>query len=182
MKLRIISGNLKSRRISLPDRQVTLRPTKDRVRQSLAEIVKDLIPGAFAADFCAGSGAFGIELLSRGAAAAHFVERDRLLARSISVCAGSLGIAEKCRVFEQDIRVFIRDCSFSYDIIFYDPPYENEELAALAPEMASLLSKNGILLYEYSAQRKNAFPELDRSIVETRTYGDTAVAIITLKN
>ena len=182
MKLRIISGDLKGRRISLPDRQVTFRPTKDRVRQSLFDIVSDIIPGAFAADFCAGSGVFGIELISRGAAKMHFVECDRLLSQRISVCIGSFGIAEKCRVFEQDIRVFIRHCSFSYDIIFYDPPYQNEALADLVPAMVSLLSRNGILLYEYPGRWKNrprttAYPESDRMVVETRTYGDTAVDI-----
>jgi 16S rRNA (guanine966-N2)-methyltransferase len=178
MNLRIIAGDLKGRRISLPEKSVTFRPTKDRVRQSLAETIKERVPGAFAADFCAGSGAFGIELISRGAAAMHFIERDRVLARRIADGIGSLGIAERCRVFEQDIRVFIRQCTFSYDIIFYDPPYEDGALAALVPAMFSLLSKNGIVLYEYSAKRKRLhFSEVNGIDVETRIYGDTAVAI-----
>ena len=182
MKLRIISGDLKGRRISLPNRRVTFRPTQDRVRQSISDAIRDKIPGACAADVCAGSGAFGIELASRGAAEIHFVECDRLLAKSISMCVESLGIAEKCRVFTQDVRVFIRNCSFSYDIIYYDPPYENEALAACAWAMVSLLSKNGMVLYEYPARRKkqpvNASFKSDDIVVETRTYGETAVDIL----
>jgi 16S rRNA (guanine966-N2)-methyltransferase len=182
MNLRIISGALRGRRISLPEKQVTFRPTKDRVRQSLAETIKEKIPGAAAADFCAGSGAFGIELASRGAAKVHFVERDRVLARSLSTAIDSLGIIAQCSVFNKDIVTFVRQCSFSYDIIFFDPPYENEELAALVAEMIPLLSRNGILLYEYSPRRKKLrlpfeFSDLKNVLVETKAYGDTAVDI-----
>ena len=182
MNLRIISGALRGRRIFLPEKQVTFRPTKDRVRQSLAETIKEQIPGAVAADFCAGSGAFGIELASRGAAKVHFVERDRLLARSLSASIDSFGIGAQCSMFNKDIVTFVRQCTFSYDIIFFDPPYENEELAALIPAMISLLSNDGILLYEYSPRLKKSrqpfeFADSKNVLVETKAYGDTAVDI-----
>jgi 16S rRNA (guanine966-N2)-methyltransferase len=182
MNLRIISGALRGRRISLPEKQVTFRPTKDRVRQSIAETIKEQIPGAAAADFCAGSGAFGIECASRGAATVHFVERDRMLARSLSASIDSLGILSQCSVFNIDIVSFVRQCSFLYDIIFFDPPYENEELAALVAEIIPLLSRGGILLYEYSPRLKKSrppfeFPDAKNVIVETKAYGDTAVDI-----
>ncbi len=182
MNLRIISGVFKSRRIALRSGQVNFRPTKDRVRQSLADMVMERIPGAVVADFCAGSGAFGIELYSRGAAEVHFVECDRVLAGRISECVRELGIAEHCRVFAQDVRTFVRECSVDYDVIFYDPPYDNEALAELAPKLVSLLSKDGMVLYEYSAQRKKkaqTLPVADTQgvSIETKIYGDTAVDI-----
>ena len=182
MNLRIISGDYKGRRISLRNGQVTFRPTKDRVRQSLADMVMERLPGARVADFCAGSGAFGMELISRGAAEAHFVECDRVLAGRISECVRELGIAGRCRVFTKDIRSFVRECSLSYDIIFYDPPYENEALAGLAPALVPLVSKGGLVLYEYSTQRKkkaqtHLIAEADGMNVETKTYGDTAVDV-----
>jgi 16S rRNA (guanine966-N2)-methyltransferase len=186
MNLRIISGALRGRRISIPDRRVTFRATKDRVRQSLAETIKEKIPGARAADLCAGSGALGIEMVSRGAAQADFVERDRVLARSIAATAAAFGIEEKCRVYEQDIVSFIKHCPLSYDIIFYDPPYEDDSLAALAVALVALLRKGGVLLYEYSSHRKDSTPlfaglEPDKATVETKAYGDTAVDIVRLR-
>jgi 16S rRNA (guanine966-N2)-methyltransferase len=182
MNLRIISGTLKGRRISLREGQVTFRATKDRVRQSLADMVNEKVIGAIAADVCAGSGAFGIELVSRGAAEVHFVEHDRVLAGKISDCTKALGISQHCRVFEQEVRNFIRKCSMTYDIIFYDPPYENEALAALVGGLVPLLSKDGWLFYEYSMQRnkKAQTPgvlEPDGVRVETKRYGETAVDI-----
>ena len=182
MNLRIISGDLKGRRISLPERQVTFRPTKDRVRQSLAETIKERIPGAIAADFCAGSGAFGIELVSRQAASVHFVERDHLLCRSIVKHVESFGIAPRCRVFEQEIASFVRHCRFSYDIIFFDPPYESETLAALVKDIVPLLSDNGIFLHEYASRLKKKEPPIEAPLpagidVETKIYGDTTVDI-----
>jgi 16S rRNA (guanine966-N2)-methyltransferase len=187
MNLRIISGDLRGRRISLPDRQASFRPTKDRVRQSIAETVKEKIPGAATADFCAGSGAFGIELASRGAASVHFVERDHCLALSLRGCTESFGIGRRCRVVEEDIEVFVKRCPYSYDIIFFDPPYGIESLAALVPRIANLLSSKGILLYEYSARKQNqqrtfALPGPERMIVETKIYGETAVDIMRLEN
>jgi 16S rRNA (guanine966-N2)-methyltransferase len=170
MNLRIISGELKGRRITFPERQVRFRPTKDRVRQSLAETIKEKIPGSRCADFCAGSGAFGME----------FVERDRQLCRSLSKHIEAFGIAGRCRVFEQDAAAFLRHCSYSYDIVFFDPPYENEALAALTSELMQLLSAGGLLLYERSARRpkgKEAVtPPLPAGFsLETKVYGDTAV-------
>jgi 16S rRNA (guanine966-N2)-methyltransferase len=182
MNLRIISGDLKSRRISIPEKQVRFRPTTDRVRESLAEMIKGRIPGCRGADFCAGSGAFGMELASRGATLVHFVERDRLLCRGIQAHVTLFGIAEKCRVFEQDIEAFIRRCTYSYDIVFFDPPYDSESLAGLTPKLFSLLSENGVLLYEYAARRKSdgssaPFPLPAGFIAQIKIYGDTAVAV-----
>jgi 16S rRNA (guanine966-N2)-methyltransferase len=183
MNLRIVSGTIKGRFLSIPDRIVKFRPTKERVRESLAEIIKDALPGSFVADFCAGSGAFGIECASRGANEVHFVERDFLLCRTISAHLETFGIHQKCKVFARDIRQFIKKPLFAYDIIFYDPPYEDETLAGLAETMLAFLSKKGILLYEYSAQRQKQrqaleFTNADRYIFTTRTYGDTAVDLI----
>ena len=107
MKLRIISGEFKGRYLTLPDRRIKFRPTQQRVRQALVEIVKDRIPGAIAADVCAGSGAFGMELLSRGAQTVHFIEHDRLYGQTIAGYAKSLGVEERCRIFIEDARRFI---------------------------------------------------------------------------
>jgi 16S rRNA (guanine966-N2)-methyltransferase len=187
MKLRIISGSLKGRILSLPDKIAGFRPTKDRVRQSLAEIIKENIPGASVADLCAGSGAFGFECASRGARCIHFVERTAAICRNISTHLEAFGIAPLCKVFVQDVRQFIMRPPCDYDIVFFDPPYDDEALAGLVPSMLSLLSEKGIFVYEYSVQRRRQrqvleFPKADSYIFTTRIYGETAVDIMYKKN
>jgi 16S rRNA (guanine966-N2)-methyltransferase len=183
MKLRIISGTLSRRYITVDKSAQRFRPTQERVRQAVAEVLKPRIPGSRAADFCAGSGAFGVELLSRGAAHVDFVESDRLRGNSIEKHCEAFGVGERCRVFTQDIRRFLNACPGDYDIIFYDPPYEDAALAALIPALALHLSKGGVLVYE---REKKGVPQGEKISpaefnVEVRSYGDTAVEYITRK-
>jgi 16S rRNA (guanine966-N2)-methyltransferase len=180
MKLRIISGEFKGRYLTLPSSRVTFRPTQERVREALLEIVKERIPGAIAADVCAGSGAFGVELISRGAHMVHFVENDRLYGQTLVNHVNSFGIEAHCRIFIEDVRRFIRRRERSYDIIFYDPPYENDALALQARPLLSLLSPEGVFVYERAAGRP--FPGSitgSDEYVETRRYGDTEVDFFT---
>ena len=186
MKLRVIAGDLKGRIITLPEKSVWFRPTQGRVRQALAEILKEKIPGAVVADLCAGSGAFGFECLSRGAREAHFVEHDRILAHNVSEFIKRFGL-EKCAIVHvQDVRHYGMTCKSSFDIIFYDPPYADNELAGLLPQILELLSPQGTLLYERTAGKKDTETQTafdgTRYSHETRNYGDTGVDIYTRRN
>jgi 16S rRNA (guanine966-N2)-methyltransferase len=181
MKLRIISGTLSRRYITVDKSAQQFRPTQERVRQAVAETLMPRIPGSRAADFCAGSGAFGIELLSRGVRHVDFVELDRLRGISIDKHCKAFGVGERCRVITQDIRRFLSICNSDYDIIFYDPPYGDAALAALVPALASHLSKGGVLVYE---REKKGILQGDKVSpaefnFEVRSYGDTAVEFIT---
>jgi 16S rRNA (guanine966-N2)-methyltransferase len=183
MKLRIISGTLSRRYITVDKSAQRFRPTQERVRQAVAEALKPRIPGSWAADFCAGSGAMGIELVSRGASHVDFVETDRQRGNSIERHCETFGVGERCRVITQDIRRFLNASPGVYDIIFYDPPYEDTALAALVPALASHLSKGGVLVYE---REKKSVPQGDKVSpaefnFEVRSYGDTAVEYITRK-
>ncbi|MGB7568749.1 MAG: RsmD family RNA methyltransferase [Chitinivibrionales bacterium] len=187
MKLRIIAGDLKGRIITLPEKSVRFRPTQGRVRQALAEILKKQIPGAIVADLCAGSGAFGFECLSRGAREAHFVEHDRILARRISEFIKRFGLEKRAMVHVQDVRHFSMTCKSSFDIIFYDPPYAENELAGLLPQILELLSPQGTLLHERAAGKKGAETaqtafDSTRYFHETRNYGDTGTDFYTRRN
>ena len=181
MKLRIISGEFKGRYLTLPNRQVTFRPTQERVRQALLEIVKERIPGAIAADVCAGSGAFGVELVSRGAQTVHFVENDRLYGQTLVKHVKRFGIEEHCRIFIEDVRRFTQRRECSYDIVFYDPPYENDALALQTRPLLSLLSPVGVFMYERAAGRPfpGSITGSDEYLVDTRRYGDTEVDFFT---
>ena len=180
MKLRIISGTLSRRYITVDKSAQRFRPTQERVRQSVAETLKPRIPGSHAADFCAGSGAMGIELVSRGASHVDFVDDDRSRCQSIARHCEAFGIGAQCTVITRDIRRYL-DTGASYDIIFYDPPYGDAALAALVPALASHLSKGGVLVYERdsrAAPQGGALPAGGFRF-EERTYGDTVVEYIT---
>lgn len=171
MRLRIISGKLRGRFLVLPDKGKAFRPTLERTRESVAEIIKAYLPDAVAADLCAGSGAFGFEMLSRGCSRVDFVEKDSRRAADIAKNAENLGVKEFCRIYNQDVRTFIKNTSNRYDVIFYDPPYQRDDLAALVPEITSLLCDDGILVYERSRDGKGGPMEpFDR-----REFGDTVV-------
>ena len=106
MKLRIISGELKGRYVVVGE-GIGIRPTQERVRESVAEILKRRARGAAVADLCAGSGAFGFEMASRGASSVDFVEVDKLAAVKIRENADALGVADRVRVVRDDVRKFV---------------------------------------------------------------------------
>jgi len=174
MKLRIIAGELKGRVVTLAGRLGDLRPTAERQRESVAQIVAGRIDGARVADVCAGTGVFGFEMLSRGAREAHFVEVDRGRARAIEQAAEQLGVAGKVRVWAEDVRRFMGRVPGQYDIVYYDPPYDDDALAQVAPELVRLLTGDGVLLWEHSRRRQLPPGDLARCI-DTRTYGMTVV-------
>jgi 16S rRNA (guanine966-N2)-methyltransferase len=177
MKLRIISGFLKGRFITVPD-STDFRPTSERTRESLAEIIKAHLPGKRVADFCAGSGAMGFEMISRGATHVDFVEMDKNRAATINKNALGLGISECCRVITKDIRSFLKDSSELYDLIFFDPPYDNDELKDMTSSLLKRLTEAGIMIYEFRKIRTSkiaVLPETRDVPYDSRTYGDTVV-------
>jgi 16S rRNA (guanine966-N2)-methyltransferase len=180
MKLRIISGTLSRRYITIDKNSQRFRPTQERVRQAVAETLKPRIPGSAAADVCAGSGAMGLELVSRGASHVDFIDDDRMRCQSIARHCEAFGIAAQCTVITRNVRSFCDDSGASYDIIFYDPPYEDAVLAALVPDLCNLLNPSGVLAYE---RDKSGIPQGEKLPmtlykVEVRNYGDTAVEYI----
>jgi 16S rRNA (guanine966-N2)-methyltransferase len=176
MRLRIIAGELGGRFISLNVGNASFRPTQERIRQSVAEILKLKIPGAVVADVCAGSGAFGFELVSRGAETVDFIEKDRQRAQKISENAEVLGCSQKCTVYSRDIQFFLKASLRHYDIIYFDPPYDMAESDTIATALGSFLAENGILVYEHrrdTIDRKNLSSRLN--LDDSREYGGTAI-------
>jgi len=178
MKLRIISGELKGRYIIVPD-AVGFRPTLERTRESVAEILKKrLRDGPAAADLCAGSGSFGFEMLSRGARRVDFVEQDKAAAARISENAKRICVEERISVVQSDVRGFAAGKSGAYDLIFYDPPYADSSLAEFTPKLLSLLREDGVLVYERqrrAGEKKNVFADNKPSMFDARIFADTVV-------
>jgi 16S rRNA (guanine966-N2)-methyltransferase len=178
MKLRIISGLLKGRYVSIPESGGDFRPTLERTRESVAEILKPYIENSIAADVCAGSGAFGFELISRGAARVDFIENDYRRSALIEKNAQCFNVADRCKVIRRDAGAFTRDSQENYDLIFFDPPYNNSSLHCLIGDILKLLSPDGILAY----QRPRDFPKdvlekrrLSAEAYDKRTFGETVV-------
>lgn len=122
-QLRIIAGEWRGRR--LPVAAVPgLRPTPDRVRETLFNWLAPFLPGARCLDLFAGSGALGLEALSRGAASCLFMEQSRAAARQLEAALAELGAGERARVYTGDaLRLSARQCDPGFDIVFLDPPF-----------------------------------------------------------
>lgn len=176
MRLRIIAGTLRGRFLNIPDRDAEFRPTLERTRQSVLDIIKFRLPGAIAADICAGSGAFGFEMISRGALRVDFIEKDRRRADLINKNSGILSVTDQCRCIVEDVRAFLRKHKECYQVVFYDPPYADKDLAFLVPDLLNVLAADGILVYERSS--KQSYLQ-DLSVCDycydIREFGDTVV-------
>lgn len=124
MSVRIIAGKWKGRKLPVPE-GLAVRPTSERVREAVFSRLQSMLgdwEGLRVADICAGSGAFGIEAVSRGAAHATFVEQDRSAANAILQMFKRLDQTESARILCQDART-LPVATTPYDIVYLDPPY-----------------------------------------------------------
>jgi 16S rRNA (guanine966-N2)-methyltransferase len=170
--MRIVAGQFKGRRLRMP-RGAPTRPTADRVREALFSMLGD-VTGARVLDLYAGSGALGIEALSRGAATAVFVERDPRAAAAIQANLDAVGAeADVSRVDALD---FLKRPMSPFDLVFCDPPYDSGPRIAgpLAERLPALLSDNARIVTE--SDKRNPL-ELPFPLIRERTYGDTRIAI-----
>jgi 16S rRNA (guanine966-N2)-methyltransferase len=150
-QLRIIGGEWRSRKLGFPDAD-GLRPTPDRVRETLFNWLAPRVNGARCLDLFAGSGALGLEALSRGAAEAVFVERDAKAAAALEANLVLLNAGGRGRVVRADAINFLRDGGRPFDLVFLDPPYR---LALLEPALR-LLAEGGWLAPEARVYLENA--------------------------
>lgn len=177
MKFRIISGEFKGRILYTPDRGNSFRPTLERTRESVSEIIKPKLQDAVTADICSGSGALGFEMLSRGASRVDFVEKDKSRLDYLKKNAQILGVSDRCRFYNQDVNRFIKTIEGCYNIIYYDPPYDLCKLQDLIFDISFLLSTNGIMIYEHSSdyKSKEIFSDIEFKPYDVRCYGNTVI-------
>ncbi|TFB17899.1 16S rRNA (guanine(966)-N(2))-methyltransferase RsmD [Microbacterium sp. 3H14] len=178
---RIIAGRARGTRLDVPG--AGTRPTSDRVRESLFGALESLsaIDGARVLDLYAGSGALGLESLSRGAASAEFVERGRqaaaIVRRNAAAVAKAGGMAPG-RVHEGAVRTFLQRATGPFDLVFSDPPYDLDDAAMTADlvALAPLLSPDAVVVVE-RARRSTPpdFPAAGLDLFREKTYGDTAL-------
>lgn len=123
--LRIVGGQWRGRKLNFRATE-GLRPTADRVRETLFNWLQGIVPGARCADLFAGSGALGLEALSRGAAHCDFIDTSAATLRQIEHHLTTLGAPEKGRCHCQSAVSFLRRAGGTYDIVFIDPPFASE--------------------------------------------------------
>jgi len=147
-KIRIIGGRWRGTRLDVPDAP-GLRPTSDRVRETLFNLLQPVLPGARVLDLFAGSGALGLEALSRGAASAVLVERDTRLAASLRTIAARLQGGEAANVVQADALAWLHgQPDGSFDLAFVDPPFDANFWGGVLPVLTRKLSANGWLYVE----------------------------------
>ncbi len=176
--MRIIAGSLKGRRLDAPAWS-GLRPTSDRLRETLFNILAPRIVGTRLLDGYAGTGAVGIEALSRGAAHVTFVEDD---GRAQALIEGNLrrcGVSDRYAIIRAELAVVPGRLADTFDIVFLDPPYGAAELANALEGGASLLAEHGLLVIEHA--KRDAAPGTTPRLRRTRevTQGDSALAFYT---
>jgi 16S rRNA (guanine966-N2)-methyltransferase len=169
--LRIIGGRLKGRRIDVPE-VAGLRPTGDRTREALFSILGGAVDGARVLDAYSGSGALGLEAMSRGARSVLFIETDARIASALERVLERLELGGSCRVRRADVvRSLASEPSGSeFDLILADPPYEGDEVGRFLPAAAARLAPGGTLVLERDARSPVAIAtELDH--LRSARYG-----------
>ncbi|SBS24602.1 Ribosomal RNA small subunit methyltransferase D [Marinomonas spartinae] len=131
-KLRIIAGEWRSRQLPIPDIE-GLRPTPDRVRETLFNWISHFVPGAQCADLFCGSGALGLEALSRGAKSTLFVDNSKVVTRQMQVNLDTLK-AQNAKVIQQNTKDFLMEATpIPMDLIFLDPPFRKDWMSQIVP-------------------------------------------------
>ncbi len=182
MSLRIISGELKGRRLFSP-KGVKTRPTADRIRESIFNILAPLIPGSVVLDLFAGTGALGIEALSRGASFAIFVDSDKDALSVIEKNIGTCRLQGRIKIIRTDItkkNIALKNEDPSVDLVFMDPPYNKNLIkpALINLSASRYLQKNALIIIEHALTE--TIPEYvpEYKLSDQRRYGKTLVSFL----
>ena len=171
--MRIIAGRWKGHGLK-PVRAKGVRPTTDRVREAWMSALGDQIQGATVVDLFAGSGALGLEALSRGAASAVFVERARAALGVLRANIEHLEAGAQCTVVDRDVFKFLASPGLDFDLALADPPYADDSARRLVECWVAEPFARALWL-EHPWREQLRLPEGSR----TRRYGDTALSTLT---
>jgi 16S rRNA (guanine966-N2)-methyltransferase len=188
--MRISGGSAKGRKVGNRKAFVAggdgdeLRPTSAKVREAIFDIAVGRIAECRFLDLFAGTGAVGIEALSRGALQTVFVENNSQRAAFIREIAVKFGLADRATVIKSESAGFLQKSSFQpFDIIFIDPPYASSELEPVLRliDGSQCLAPAGMVIAEHSSKKTLSTPLQNLSIKKTYRYGDTALTVFVQK-
>ncbi|GHV27392.1 methyltransferase [Clostridia bacterium] len=185
--MRIIAGRFKGKLLAAP-KGTTTRPTRAVAREALFDILVSHIPGAMVLDAFAGSGALGLESISRGAARVTFIDKDRAALAAINQNISSFGVSAECAVmplpFDTAVKILTGrlnhfDHFNRFDIIMLDPPYDIDKPSDLLAPLAGLLAEDGIIAFEHS-KTVEIIPPSALTCVKEKKYGDAMLSFFIL--
>jgi len=178
-KIRIVAGFRKGHRLKVPGRGV--RPTSEKVREAIFDVLGSVV-GLSVLDLFAGTGALGLEALSRGAVRSVFVEMDPQVAGVLRENVFALGFDDKCEIlavgYHDGVKILLQRQE-EFDLLFLDPPYRmlSEVERTLSPHLPALLSPGGLVVVESDRSFR---PTMGGTPVFDRVYGSTRVTMIRL--
>ena len=174
-RLRITGGTARGVPLTTPER-VRLRPTSGLVREALFNILGDEVVQATFLDLFAGTGAAGIEALSRGAASATFVDAEQACCQAILRSLARTNLAEAATVVRGRLPGALRSLEGPFDIVFSDPPYGSEDADATLVESSDLVTASGVVVYEHSSRYNPPDRLAGHLLVDRRDYGDSSLS------
>ena len=164
--MRVIAGQFKGRRLNAPSWE-GLRPTSDKLRETLFNIVAPRIEGARVLDGFAGTGALGVEALSRGASHVTFIEADgraaALIAENLAVC----GVRDGYTIERGDLATVLRrlPAEATFDVVLLDPPYDTPDVCPVLEAVVPHVAPGGVIVLERASRRE---PDVSGSLTRTR--------------
>jgi 16S rRNA (guanine966-N2)-methyltransferase len=175
-RLRIIGGRWRGSRIVFPP-LAAIRPSPDRVRETLFNWLQQPIVGARCLDLFAGSGALGLEALSRGAAHVTFVDREPQIGRHLSQTLERLGSRDATVVVE-DAQRFLSRPAQPFDIVFLDPPFDSGALEQVGGRLQGWLAPGGYVYVECPAERSLAILPAHWAVQRTKRAGQVGYHLL----
>ena len=180
--MRVISGMLKGRRLVAPA-GLSTRPTADRIKESVFNILGSSVQSAMVLDLFAGTGALGIEALSRGATHAVFIDQAKAALAAIRTNIRNLGIGDRTRVLQWNISKGLQCLSSmppAFDLVFMDPPYDAN---AIVPALTALVACDALapavqIVIEHSTRDPIETSTLPLTITDQRRFGKTLVSFV----
>ena len=177
--MRVITGTARGRRL-LTLSGDDVRPTTDKVKESVFSIIQFEVEGRMFLDLFAGSGQMGIEALSRGAKGAYFLDSRKEAVNMVRKNLESVGLYDKAQVRSTDSFIFLQGCTEKFDVAFVDPPY-NKGLAKKALELLpSVMNPMGVIVAETADTEE--LPEAVGAFRLDRTYRYGKIKISTYRN
>lgn len=179
--MRIITGTAKGQKL-FSGKKTDTRPTQDRVKEAIFNMLGSFVIECRGLDLFAGFGGLGLEALSRGAKHFTFVEHNKanckIIKKNINLC----GFKDRSKVIKDDVNNFLEKNNEKWDLIFMDPPYEKENILSILNSILKneIIAEKGIIVVEHSKRQQISCP--DRlNVIKERTYGDSGIHILGLK-
>ncbi len=176
--MRVISGSARGRKLLSLEGEAT-RPTTDRVKESMFNLCMDYVPSAAVLDLFAGSGALGIEALSRGANKCTFVENKSDALEFVRKNLENTRLSERARIYRGDAFSFLENTTETYSLVFLDPPYDSGFYTPVLAKLSekALLRQDGLVVMEMRADMEISLPE-GFSVLKERIYGKIKILLI----